>query len=748
MVNKKYNVEGMSCSACSAAVERVVKRINGVSKAEVNLVAKLLRCEYDESLITDADVIKAIEKAGFSATVIEDKKRPKPVPSEDVVKTGMLSVKFRLIFSIAILLPLMYLSMGRMLGFPVPWFMSADKHPLMFALAQLILATPMLYVNRKFFYSGTKALFHRAPNMDTLVMTGSGISYLFSIFAIIMMAYGLEVGDVAKVKRYVDNLYFESSAMILTLITIGKGLEEKAKRKTGSAIDGLKKLSPDTTTIIVGGVEKNVKTSELKIGDLVIVKNGQSVPVDGIITKGNAYINQSAITGESLSVYKGEGDSVISASVCTDGFIVVKATAVGTDTTLSKIIDLVRDAGATKAPIAKIADKISGIFVPVVMAVAVVTLVVWLAIGYNFELALVRAVSVLVISCPCALGLATPVAVTASVGAAARRGVLIKSAGSLELLAKTNTVIFDKTGTLTTGNPKVNELITVEGVSEKMLKSIALTLEVKNSHPLAKAVVSFCDGSEVMEAENYNILNGRGVACTIDGESYATGNLKYMKEIGVDISPLNDEASKLYGGGNTVLWFSKGNTIIGLMSVSDEVKSNAKNAVTNLQEMGVDVAMLSGDNKSACEAVREKLGINFAFSDVLPDGKEKTVADVIDSGKTVTFVGDGINDSPALALAHVGIALGDGTAVAIDTADVVLLNGNIEKVADSVKRGKRTLRIIKQNLFWAFFYNVILIPVAAGVFSFAGIVISPMLGALAMSISSLFVVTNALRLLK
>ncbi len=744
-MKREYNVEGMSCSACSSAVERVVKRINGVSKANVNLVAKLLQCEFDEKLVTDADVIKAVEKAGFTATVIENKKTEK---KEKVSNSNLPSVKFRLIFSIILLLPLLYLSMSGMLGLPLPDFLSKQAHPLTFALLQMSLASPVLYVNRKFFYSGVKALLHRSPNMDTLVMMGSGIAYLFSVFSIIMIGVGFENGDTDKIARYVNSLYFESSAMILTLITIGKLLEEKAKNKTGSAVEELKKLTPDTVTVLDNGKPIQIKTSELKLGDLVVVKNGEGIPVDGEIVEGGGYIDQSAINGESLPIYKSVGDKVISASINTDGYIVVKATAVGDDTTLSKIIDLVRDAGVSKAPIAKLADKISGIFVPIVMGIALVTLIVWLSLGYAFEIALVHAVSVLVISCPCALGLATPVAVSASIGLSAKKGILIKSAGALQQLSKTDIVVFDKTGTLTIGKPTVKNMVTFNGVKEDELKKIARALEDKNSHPLAKAVVDYCGDVGFFEASDYTVINGKGVECVVDGVKYLTGNEKFFVEKGIDISVATASANKMYNDGHTVLWFARQEKVIGLMSVSDTIKDNAKETVKDLKEQGISVNMLSGDNRFSCQSVCNALDIDFAYSEVMPDEKEKTVATIMSENKTVVFVGDGINDSPALTRADIGMALDNGTAIAIDSADVVLLNGDIKKVTTCIKIGKKTMRVIKQNLFWAFFYNIILIPIATGVFSFLGINISPMLGALAMSVSSLFVVTNALRLLK
>lgn len=747
MVKKKFNIEGMSCSACSAAVERVVGRIDGVKKAQVSLIEKLLQCEYDPLKVSDADIVKAVEKAGFSAKPVDNAKKADNSAAVKE-KSDMPSVKLRLIVSIIFLIPLMYLSMGGMIGLPAPTFLSKSSNPLSYALAQLILATPVIYVNRKFFYSGIRAAVHRVPNMDTLVMTGAGIAYLFGVFSVFMIANGLETGNAARVERYIGNLYFESAAMILTLITVGKGLEEKAKKKTGSAVESLKKLTPDTVTVLIDGVEKTVGSSELKVGDLIVVKNGESIPADGIIIEGGAYVNQAAITGESLPVFKSVGDKVISASINTDGYIVIKATAVGEDATLSKIIDLVRDAGASKAPIAKLADKISGIFVPSVMLIAAVTFIVWIAITLNLETALTRAVTVLVISCPCALGLATPVAVTAAVGASAKKGVLIKSAEALELLAKTDTVIFDKTGTLTVGFPTVNKAVVADGIDETYLKRIAATLEARNSHPLAKAVLKYCDGVEIFSASDYDTVTGKGVSCVIEGKKYFTGNFNFMLENGVDIGGLKNFADGFYKEGNTVLWFAEEDKAIGFMSLADEIKSNASVAVKSLKDLGVSVAMLSGDNKSVCDTVKDRVGIDYAFSDVLPDGKEKTVASVMENGKTVIFVGDGINDSPALTRSNVGIAVGDGTAIAIDAADVVLMNGDIEKVSACVKTGKKTLRIIKQNLFWAFFYNVLLIPIAAGAFAALNVTVTPMLGALAMSVSSLFVVTNALRLLK
>jgi len=744
---KKFKVEGMSCSACSSAVERVVGRINGVKKAEVNLMAKLLRCEFDETLVTEDMIITAVSKAGFLATAISKQKKRADTNTQGGAD-NLPSVKFRLIFSICFLIPLLYVSMGSMIGLPLPKIFSKQDYPLNYALLQMLLATPVLYVNRKFFYSGVRAALHLAPNMDTLVMTGSAVAYLFGVFCIFMISTGLTNGNTEIVTRYVNSLYFESSAMILTLITVGKGLEEKAKNKTGSAIEGLKNLAPDTVTLMKDGKAVVVKASSLSIGDVIAVKNGESIAVDGVIIEGGCYVDESSLTGESIPVYKTVGESVKSASINTDGYILVKATAVGEDTTLSKIIELVKDAGSTKAPVAALADKISGIFVPTVIGIAIITLIVWLAIGSGIETAIIHAVSVLVISCPCALGLATPVAVTASVGASAKRGVLIKTATALELLAKTDLVIFDKTGTLTNGKPKVNGLYPF-GITEKELLQIAITMEEKNSHPLAKAVVEYAKDVRSLDSENYVSITGKGVKCNINGKHYFTGNLNFIKEQGVTPSPEQlDLANGLYESGNTLLWFCLENAVIGIISVADSVKDETTEAVAEIKAMGVDVAMLSGDNAKVCNAVGERLGINHVYSEVLPDGKEKVVTSSKAGGLNVVFVGDGINDSPALTTATVGIAVAFGTAIAIDSADVVLMNDDLKKVAYSIKKGKKTLRIIKQNLFWAFIYNLLLIPIAAGVFSFIGFNISPMLGALAMSLSSLFVVTNALRLLK
>lgn len=742
----------MSCSACSASVERVLSKKDGVIKAEVNLIAKTLVCEFDETKISTDEIIKTVEKAGFTATLIEEKNK-NVVKFHDTVSAKSapneyLSIKFRLIFSVIFLLILMYVSMGHMIGLPLPKFISNELNPVGFAFTQLLLASPILYVNRKFFYNGFKAIKHKASNMDSLVAIGSLSAFLFGIFAIFMMSYGLSTNNPTLVNKYVKNLYFESSAMILTLITIGKTLEEKAKAKTGSAVESLKKLTPKTVNVEVNGSIIEIPIEQVKISDIVVVKSGEYIPVDGTIVDGGAYIDESALTGESVPVYKTVGDKVMSASTFTDGFIKISATAVGNDTTLSKIIDLVSDAGATKAPIARFADKISGIFVPTVSVISLITFIIWLILGKGFETAINYAISVLVISCPCALGLATPVAVTASIGTSAKNGILIKSAEAFEILAKTDTVVFDKTGTITAGVPILSGLYPTEKFDNDYLSSVAISLEEKSSHPLAKAIINGLGEAKKLETKKYSAVLGKGVTAEIDGVKHYAGNEKFLIENNIDTSKESNKAKNLAKDGHSVMWFANENEVIGIITTTDKIKDTAVETVSKIKEYGITVAMISGDNNETVNAIKTQTNIDIAYAGVLPDGKEKIVSSLIDNGKTVAFVGDGINDSPALKKSNIGIAIGDGSDIAIDTAEVVLLKNEPIDTYKSIKIGKKTVKIIKQNLFWAFFYNAICIPLAGGAFSALGIILNPMIAAGAMSLSSLFVVTNALRLTK
>lgn len=746
----KFSVEGMSCAACSASVERVSKRVEGVTNAEVNLLAKTLvvECEKDTPELRQK-IITAVEKAGFTAAPADQKAEEAAVIKEDKKKekSEVENMKRRLIASVAILAVLMYLTMGHMVGLPVPRIFHGTENLVVFAFTQLLLTLPIVYLNRKFYIVGFKALWNRSPNMDSLVAVGSAAALVYGVFAIYMIGYGLGHGDLELAKTYGSNLYFESAAMILTLVSVGKFLEERSKNKTGAAVEHLMKLAPDTAIVEKNGVQVEVKTSALQVGDIIIVKPGQSLPADGSIVEGSSSVDESALTGESIPVEKTVGSRVMTASINKTGSFKFRAEKVGGETALAKIIDLVRDAGATKAPIAKLADKVSGIFVPVVMSIAAVTLIVWLILGRSFDFALSRGISVLVISCPCALGLATPVAVTVSVGRLAERGILVKSAEALEILHETKTVALDKTGTITEGHPSVTDVISE---NENELLTVAAALEASSEHPLAEAIRAYTDekGFAPAKIDDFSAVPGRGVKAVMNGKNVAAGNIAFMKEIG---AVQNDECSAtldtLAKKGRTPMLFAVDGKLAGIIAVADRIKPTSADAISKLHSMNVKTMMLTGDNRLTAEAIAKEAGVDDVTAEVLPQDKERVVDGLRKDG-IVTFVGDGINDSPALTRADVGIAIGSGADIAIDSADIVLMKNDLGDVPTAIDFSRRTIRNIKQNLFWAFFYNTLGIPVAAGVLAPLGVTLSPMLGAAAMSLSSLFVVTNALRLYK
>ena len=746
----KFSVEGMSCAACSASVERVSKRVEGVTNAEVNLLAKTLvvECEKDTPELRQK-IITAVEKAGFTAAPADQKAEEAASIKEEKKKekNEAAAMKRRLIASVAILAVLMYLTMGHMVGLPVPRVFHGTENLVVFAFTQLLLTLPIVYLNRKFYIVGFKALWNRSPNMDSLVAVGSAAALVYGVFAIYMIGYGLGHGDLELAKTYGSNLYFESAAMILTLVSVGKFLEERSKNKTGAAVEHLMKLAPDTAIVEKNGVQVEVKTSALQVGDIIIVKPGQSLPADGSIVEGSSSIDESALTGESIPVEKTVGSRVMTASINKTGSFKFRAEKVGGETALAKIIDLVRDAGATKAPIAKLADKVSGIFVPVVMSIAAVTLIVWLILGRSFDFALSRGISVLVISCPCALGLATPVAVTVSVGRLAERGILVKSAEALEILHETKTVALDKTGTITEGHPSVTEVISE---NEDELLTVAAALEASSEHPLAEAIRAYTDekGFAPAKIDEFSAVPGRGVRAVMDGKKIAAGNIAFMKEIG---AVQNDEYAstldELAKKGRTPMLFAVDGKLAGIIAVADRIKPTSADAISKLHSMNVKTMMLTGDNRLTAEAIAKEAGVDDVTAEVLPQDKERVVDGLRKNG-IVTFVGDGINDSPALTRADVGIAIGSGADIAIDSADIVLMKNDLGDVPTAIDFSRRTIRNIKQNLFWAFFYNTLGIPVAAGVLAPLGVTLSPMLGAAAMSLSSLFVVTNALRLYK
>lgn len=753
-MKNKFTVEGMMCAACSAAVERAVGKIEGVESAQVNLLAKLLTVEYDESSVTPESICAAVKKAGFSAVLQEEPKplklksdenqNPSSIPKSDEKFTP---VKVRLAVSVPLLVILMYITMGHMIGLPLPDFLHGVNNGVQFAFLQFLLTLPVVYVNRKFFFNGFRSLLHKAPNMDTLVAVGSGAALIYGIASIFMIGYGLGNGKVDIAEKYVSNLYFESSSMILTLVTVGKFLEERSKSKTNSAVAKLIDLSPRTATVIRNGKEQQINAGEIVVGDIIIIRPGEKIPVDGVITEGRSSVDQSALTGESMPVEKGTGDSVMSASVNLEGSFTMKALKVGKDTTLAQIIKLVEEAGATKAPVARLADKIAGIFVPVVMSISLVTFIAWLAAGQSVEFALSCAICVLVISCPCALGLATPVAITVSAGRCASNGILIKSAAALEAICKADTVILDKTGTVTTGRPAVTDIVPLNMEKDRLL-TLAASLENKSEHPLAKAICESFKG-ELVKVSNFTYIPGKGVSATVDGIKTLGGNASLMSENGIDISVFTEQTKALSAQGKTVMYFAQDNAAIGIIAVADEIKPTSAEAVKALIQSGKQVVLLTGDNRSTAEVIGRQLSVTKVVAEVLPAQKAEQVEAEQKDGRKVIMVGDGINDSPALAKADIGIAVGNGTDIAIDSADVVLMKNDLNDVVKAITFSHKTLKNIKQNLFWAFFYNVIGIPVAAGIlFLPLGITLSPMLGAAAMSLSSLFVVTNALRLYK
>lgn len=747
-MDKKFDVTGMTCSACSSHVEKSVCKLVGEGNVSVSLLTNSMQVKYDEKQISEEDIIKAVEDAGYGASVAGAPAAKKAEKKGSVVDEEIKEMKTRLIISFIFLIPLMYVSMGSMAGLPQPSFLTGHANAVSFAFTQFLMCLPIIYVNRKYFIVGYKTLWHRAPNMDSLIAVGSTAALAYGIFAIYRMSYGLGAGDYALVEKYHMDLYFESSVMILTLITLGKFLETRSRRKTSEAISRLTELAPETAVVERNGVETEIPIEELNAGDIVIVKPGARIPADGIIVDGNSSVDESALTGESIPVEKTVGDKIIAASINKNGFLKFRAEKVGSETTLAQIIKLVEDASASKAPIAKLADKIAGVFVPVVMTIALVTAIAWLATGHDFEFALSCAISVLVISCPCALGLATPVAIMVGTGKGAENGILIKSAEALETLHLVKTVIMDKTGTLTEGKPVVTDVYSI-GIDENELLALAASAEKPSEHPLAGALIEDAEkkGINLFEAEDFRAVSGRGVTATVDGRKILAGNKYFMSENGIDVSVFEQKEKEYSNLGKTVLYFAGENSPLGLIAVQDVPKKTSRAAVKCLRDMGIDVIMLTGDNKRTAEAVARSLGITNVVSEVMPQDKEAVVRSVQEKGGRTAMIGDGINDAPALARADVGIAIGAGTDVAIESADIVLMKSDLMDAVTAIKLSKATIKNVKENLFWAFFYNIICIPLAAGVwFPAFGIKLSPMIGAAAMSMSSVCVVSNALRL--
>ncbi len=757
-MNQKFNVTGMSCSACSAAVEKSVGKVAGVRSVGVSLLTNSMRVDYDPVATNSGKIIQAVERAGYGASVAERGASAAPArKGVTPVEEARRAMKRRLIVSFVFWVPLMYLAMAPMFhmrsGLPIPGFLmeafGGAENGVSFALAQFLLLLPIVFANSSYYKNGFRALVHRSPNMDSLIALGSSAAVAYGIFALFRIGYGLGHGDPGTAEQYLQNLYFESAGTILTLITLGKYLEARSKGKTSEAITRLMNLAPKKATVERGGREVEIPAEEIVAGDVVVVRPGQSIPADGTVLEGSSSVDQSALTGESIPVEKQPGDSVSAATVNKNGFFKFRAQKVGSDTTLSQIIRLVEDAVASKAPIQKLADKVSGVFVPIVIAIAVIAAAVWMALGQPFEFALSIAIAVLVISCPCALGLATPVAIMVGTGRGAANGILFKSAEALEIAHTVGTVVLDKTGTVTEGKPRVTDLSAAVGVAERELLETAAALEQPSEHPLAEAVTEKAkqEGLAPAAAGDFRALPGKGVTARLDGVSCAAGSAALMEELHIDASPLRGKAEEFARDGKTPLFVSSGSRLLGVIAAADVVKPTSRAAVERLKKMGIDVVMLTGDNKKTAEAIRRSLGIDRAVAEVLPQDKEREVRRIQESGQKVAMVGDGINDAPALARADVGIAIGAGTDVAIESADVVLMRSDLLDVATAIRLSRATIRNIRENLFWAFFYNSIGIPLAAGVFyGLFSWTLSPMFAAAAMSLSSVCVVTNALRL--
>ena len=740
---EQYTVTGMSCAACSARVEKAVKAVPGVTSCSVSLLTNSMGVEGTASA---SAIVKAVQEAGYGASPKAAAAETSSAELDALADHETPRLKKRLIASLVFLAVLMYFSMGHMMwGWPLPhWF---DGNHVAMGLVQLLLAGIVMVINQKFFISGFKGLLHRAPNMDTLVALGSSASFLWSTYALFAMTRAQVDGNDVLVMHYMMELYFESAAMILTLITVGKMLEARSKGKTTDALKSLMKLAPQTATLLQEGAEVTVPIAQVKKGDLFVVRPGENIPVDGLVLEGSSAVNESALTGESIPVDKAAGDKVSAATTNQSGFLKCEATRVGEDTTLAQIIRMVSDAAATKAPIAKIADTVSGFFVPAVISISVLTTLVWLLLGREFGYALARGISVLVISCPCALGLATPVAIMVGNGLGARNGILFKTAASLEAAGRTQIVALDKTGTITSGEPRVTDILPAEGVSESELLTLAASLEQKSEHPLAKAVLAYAETETIAcpDVTDFAALPGNGLSARLDGMEIYGGNAEFIAAKASVPAELQAEAARLAAEGKTPLFFGGAGRLMGVIAVADTLKEDSPRAIRELQNMGIRVVMLTGDNQRTADAIDRQAGVDEVIAGVLPDGKEAVIRRLQESGK-VAMVGDGINDAPALTRADTGIAIGAGTDVAIDAADVVLMNSRLSDVPAAIRLSRATLRNIHENLFWAFIYNIIGIPLAAGVFIPFGLTLNPMFGAAAMSLSSFCVVSNALRL--
>ena len=752
-MKQKFTVTGMTCSACSAHVDKAVRKLEGVSEVNVNLLGGSMTVEYDPAAETPEDIIAAVDAAGYGCALPQKAAPGKQDTRADAARQmeeELAGMKRRFLISLCFLVPLFYIAMGHMMGWPLPQLLHDSRNALAFAFIQFLLVLPIMYVNDKYYRVGFKTLLHGAPNMDSLIAVGSIAAVVYGIAAIFQIGYGLGHGDMARVEQWSMDLYFESAGMILTLITLGKFLETRSKGKTSQAISRLMDLAPKTAVVLRDGREVELPVEEVAVGDLLLVRPGQSIPVDGVVVEGASAVDESALTGESLPVDKGPGDKVAAASINKSGSFTFRATRVGEDTTLAQMIRLVDEAASSKAPIAKLADKVAGVFVPTVIGIAIVTAIVWLiATGGDVTRALTAGVAVLVISCPCALGLATPVAIMVGTGKGAENGILIKSAEALETLHTIKTIVLDKTGTVTQGKPRVTDLYPCEGTTPEELLCVAASLEKPSEHPLAQAIVAEAEerGIPLVPAEGFQAVHGKGVQASLQGAGFLAGNRALMEEHGVDLGAERLLADSLAENGKTPLYFAQDGKLIGVVAVADTVKPTSAAAIAAFRDMGIDVVMLTGDNRRTAEAIGRELGVTNVIAEVLPQDKERVVAGLQQEGKRVAMVGDGINDAPALARADVGIAIGAGTDVAIESADIVLMKSDLMDAVTAVELSKATIRNVKENLFWAFCYNTIGIPLAAGVFyPILGWQLSPMFGAAAMSLSSVSVVTNALRL--
>lgn len=750
MKKEQFDITGMTCSACSTRVEQCVAKLPGVAEVSVNLLKNSMAVSYDEGALDSASIVAAVETAGYGALpTVSSRSGKETKPEVSTAQAEYNAMKQRLVLSALFTIPLFYISMGHMMNWPLPVWLLGMENAMTFAFTQFLLLLPVLAVNHKYFRTGFRTLFHGAPNMDSLIAIGSGAATVYGIYAIYKIGIGMGHGDMELVHAFMMDLYFESAGMILTLITLGKTLEARAKGKTSDAIAKLMDLAPKTATVERDGEELQIPVEDVQLGEVIIVKAGESIPVDGVVLEGFSSVDESALTGESIPVEKHAGDKVIGATINKSGYIKMQATKVGDDTALAQIIRLVDEATSSKAPIAKLADKVSGVFVPIVIGIALVATCIWLIAGYDLEFALSIGISVLVISCPCALGLATPTAIMVGTGKGASNGILIKSAEALENAHSINTVVLDKTGTITQGAPVVTDILCGVGATKNELLQVAASLEKLSEHPLAEAIVTEAENRALayLSVNDFNQIPGQGITGIVDGQLCLAGNRRLMEAYGISGGALLGQGEELAADGKTPLFFARGGKLIGVIAVADVVKPTSKQAVQELSNMGIEVVMLTGDNAKTAEAIRRQVGVDRVIAEVFPQDKEREIRRLQSEGKKVAMVGDGINDAPALARADVGIAIGAGTDVAIESADIVLMKSDLLDVSTAIQLSKATIRNIKQNLFWAFIYNIIGIPIAAGVFFLPfALKLNPMIGAFAMSFSSVFVVTNALRL--